>query len=418
MVSALTLAVLVALAGCGGGGGGRPPARTFALASTGVQAAPGEPQFFAMRPADLASDADVVSVHQDFYGVPWDAFSADVPTPPAEWVALMDAIKAQYAGRRIFLSLQLAGGATRDDLADRTTIVGGVVQTAHFGVPCYDFATAPDGPVLRAAWGRYVTWMVRQFDPEWVNVGVELNLFAVQCPVAWAGMVATEVAGYDAAKAAKPTVLAFPSFQIDTLYGRQQCTADDAHATPAQRAACYEANYAQLAGLKRDRFAVSTYPQGDPEWTHPADVDADYLTRGADRGGERLLVAETGWDSRPLAATLGTSCVTAKAFTEADTDAWLERVLAAADARQVDLVTWWSNRDLIPGALSDTCTYDATWQPVVDVFRGGGDDVSRFFGELGLKIFGTMGIRESDGTPKGAPFQRWKAAQARPLVAR
>jgi hypothetical protein len=280
-----------------------------------------------------------------------------------------------------------------------------------WGPRCQDLVAAPDGAALRTAWARYVAWMVSAFQPEWVNVGTELNLFAVQCPAAWPGMVAAERAGYDAAKAAKTGVVAFPSIQLDVLYGRQLC--------PAGLGACYDANYAQLADLARDRFAVSLYPQGDPEWKHPEDVDADYLTRAADRAGERLLVAETGWDSAALRGTLDGTCTTALAFTEADTDGWLARVLAAAESREADLVTWWSNRDFVPAAVSEACTYDATWQPEVDVFRatGGADPVAQYLGELTLKVFGTMGIRGSDGAPKGAPYERWKSAQARPVAA-
>jgi hypothetical protein len=407
--AALAVGVLLA---CGQGGSDGPAPRPFLLASTGIVAAPGAAWFFPMTAANLAEDVDVVSVHQDFYGVPWDAFLAG-RDPPAQWVAILDAIRSTYAGRRIFLSLQLAGGPGRAHLADKAWVdASGVLHVDQaWSARCYDLAAEPGGAALRAAWARYVAWMVEEFDPEWVNVGVELNMFAVQCPAAWPGMVAAERAGYDAAKAARPGVIAFPSIQLDVLYGRQLCTGG--------LGSCYEANLAQLAGLARDRFAVSLYPQGDPVWRHPAEVDADYLTRAADRAGGRLLVAETGWDSSPLAGTLAGTCETPLAFSEADTDGWLARVLDAAESRQADLVTWWSNWDLIPAAVSVACSYDSTWQPVVDVFRstGGSDPLAQFLGELTLKVFGTMGIRDDHGTPKGAAFRRWKKAQARPAAA-
>ncbi len=405
---------LALLAGCGSAGKEGPPPRPFLLASTGVVAAPGAAQFFAMTAADLAEDVDVVSVHQDFYGVPWDAFLAN-EAPPAAWVALMHGIRDTYAGRRKFLSLQLAGGPGRAYLADRARVdAGGVLHVDQaWGPRCYDLAAASDGAALRAAWARYVAWMVTEFQPEWVNVGTELNLFAVQCPGAWPGMVAAERAGYDAAKAAKAGVVAFPSIQLDVLYGRQLCPGSGTCLDT------YDARFAQLAGLERDRFAVSTYPMGDPVWKHPEDVDADHLTRAADRAVERLLVAETGWSSAAMSGTYQGSCLAARSFTEADTDGWLARVLAAAETSGADLVTWWSNRDLIPAAVSQGCTYDATWQPVVDVFRatGGAGPRAQYMGEITLKFFGTMGIRGSDGAPKGAPYQRWKSAQARPVAA-
>jgi hypothetical protein len=418
---------LALLAACGPGGkDDGPTPRTFALAATGIQADPGavtDPAtpFFAMRPADLADDADVVSIHQDFYGVPWTELAAGI-APPAAWVARMDALRDRYAGRRIFLSLQLAGGPQRTYLADSVVVNDGVPTNKERwnNKRCYDFASEADGAALRTAWTRYVTWIVNEFQPEWVNVGIELNLFAVQCPTAWPGMVETERAGYEAAKAARPGVIAFPSIQLDSLYGRQQCTPRDS---------CYDANFAKLADLAGDRFAVSLYPQSDSEWKRPDEVPADYLTRAADRAfaspagvfgsGVPMLVAETGWGSAAARGSWKGTCTTVMDFTEEDTDAWLARVLEAADARSMDLVTWWSDRDFIPAAVSESCTYDATWQPIVDLFRaaGGEDPAAQYLGELTLKVFGTMGIRGADGTPKGAPYSRWKAAQTRPLVA-
>jgi hypothetical protein len=57
---------------------------------------------------------------------------------------------------------------------------------------------------------------------------------------------------------------------------------------------------------------------------------------------------------------------------------------------------------------------------VVDVPRatGGADPTAQYMGEITLEFFGTMGIRGNDGAPKGAPYQRWKSAQARPVAAR
>lgn len=70
------------------GGGGSPPdappdapARTYRLASAAVQVDPvagvviGDP--------GLAADVDVVNVHQDFFGVPWNDFAADRARPPS-----------------------------------------------------------------------------------------------------------------------------------------------------------------------------------------------------------------------------------------------------------------------------------------------------------------------------------------------
>src|SRR5262249_55519110 len=147
------------------------------------------------------------------------------------------------------------GGAGRRFLADKTVIAGGKVKTQqNWSAECYDFATAADAAQTRQAYLAYVDYMVKKFQPRWVNVAIEMNLFGAACPAAWPGLVDVERAAYDAAKAAKADVIAFPSIQIDLLYGYSACP------PPMQRDDCYDANFAMLEHVKRDRFAISTYP--------------------------------------------------------------------------------------------------------------------------------------------------------------
>src|SRR5258708_40248647 len=91
--------LLFALVGCGHGDAastgdsGAPqdagPTRGYALASTGAQLlVTGGPAREELTPANLADDVDVIAVHQEFYGIPWDAFATGAPPPP-EWVAVM-----------------------------------------------------------------------------------------------------------------------------------------------------------------------------------------------------------------------------------------------------------------------------------------------------------------------------------------
>lgn len=60
------------------------------------------------------------------------------------------------------------------------------------------------------------------------------------------------------------------------------------------------------------------------------------------------------------------------AFTAADSARYLERVLTDAAALDMDLVTWWSDRDLVRTELMTDCPcdFDMSWCAVLDVFRG------------------------------------------------
>ena len=416
----------LALAACGSDGAGpdagtpdasTPDAcancRSYSLASTGVQAMPGQTLLFQMGAANLADDVDVVSIHQDFYGLPWDEFETN-QSPPAAWEVKMNELAAQTSGKPVFLSLQLAGGQGRRYLADKAVVTNGnLTTTQNWSVQCYDFASMADGAAKKQAYLRYVDYMVRKFQPRWVNVAIELNLF-MPCGSAWNGMVDVANAAYDTAKAAQPGVIAFPSIQIDSLYGGSDCP------TGMTRDQCYDANYAKLAGLKRDRFAISTYPYLQNDIKIVSNLPADWFTRAGDRGGERTVVAETGWISTNAVGSLNGTCLTALMATDDDQAAYLGRLLDDAQAHNMDLVTWWSNRDLLPAPVMTDCpcSFDATWCAIVNAFRqtGGTDPMQQFYGEMLLKIWGTMGVRTYDGNPRAAINARWQQARALPIA--
>jgi hypothetical protein len=387
------------------------------LAAGGVQVlTTGADLGLQITPADLATDADVVELHQEFYGVPWDAFAA-AAAPPAAWVAKMDQIATatRATGKPVFLSISMLNGG-RDHLAARTTVdAGGHLGTQdRWSAACYDFATAADAATYKQAYLRYARWMTDEFAPRWLNIAVEVNLFFEHCPGAAAGVVDVANAAYDAAKARDPALIVFPSIQIDHLYGYDQASCPD----QTNRAACFDRAYAQIAPLHRDRFAMSSYPIPLGGLT-VATLPADWFTRGAARGHEPMLIAETGAIDRALTGrSRDAGCVTFFTNTEADVAGYLGRVLADARAAHMDLANWWSDRDVVvPGFMSSCpCTFDATWCAVLDAFRGPpsptGPD-TQLLGELAIKAFGTMGLRGYDGTAK-PHLAAWNAARARP----
>jgi hypothetical protein len=408
-----------ALAPCGGGphldaGTDAPgvPTRSYRLASAGVQLDPvsgpvlGDP--------DLATDVDVVNVHQDFFGLPWNDFAANTAPPPA-WAAKMADIaqQAHATGKDIFLALAPLDG-DRTHLAPNV-VVGATGETIVHGwkPACYDLTAAADGANLRAAYARYVDYMVRLFQPRWTNVAVELSLFHVTCAAAWDGMVALERDAYDAAKRAAPATPAFPSIQIDILYGRLGCP------PPKTADQCYELEYAAMANLKRDRFAISTYPYNFVGFNRPQDIPADYFARAAVRGGERLFVAETGWLATNVVVTdQNSACLTALASSATEQADYFDRVVADSIAHDVEVITWISNRDfLIPEVMTECpCTFSKPWCDVIAAVRSQpSTPVAKRDAEVSFKVFGTMGIRDYSGAPRQPIFDRWTAARALPV---
>jgi len=393
--------------------------RAFRLAASGTQLLVTGPSVgFQLTEANLATDVDLVAIHQEFYGVPWNQFATNTP-PPAEWTAQMFSLAgwARDAGKEVFLSVSPLNGG-RYSLAARTVIVNGsIVSEDGWAAPCYDFATAADAATWRSAYVRYVEAMVDTFHPRYLNVAIELNLFLEQCPTAWEGMVDVVNAAYDAAKSRSPATVVFPSIQIDHLYG----VAPGSCPSGVDAGVCYDQAYARLGRVKRDRFAISTYPYL-AGFAAPNQVPADWFSRGPARGGERAVIAEAGWLSNSLVAqTSAGVCLTAVTSDESAEAAYLDLVLSAAERGRMDLVTWISDRDLLiaPMMTDCGCHLAQEWCAVRDIFRGPpptGSVDTQLQGELLLKAFGTMGLRAYDGTPKPTVYRRWQDARARSLA--
>jgi hypothetical protein len=399
--------------GCGDSASGN--ARSYRLAASGTQLlVSGATLGLQLTEANLADDVEVVAVHQEYYGVPWEAF-AGTGGPPPGWAARLAALSsfARGAHKQVFLSVSPLDGS-RSTLAPRVrTVSGAEVMESGWAPRCWDARTAPDGPTWRDAYVRYVEWMVDAFQPEFLNVGIELNLWDINCPSAWEGMVDVVNAAYDAAKARSPATRVFPSIQIDALYGM----APGSCPPGVDAGVCYETGYAHLARVKRDRFAVSSYPYLGAVPTLDA-LPTDWFTRAASRAGERTLIAEAGWLSTPLVAqSSGGTCFTALTSDEDLAAAYLNRLLSDAQRAGMELVTWISDRDLIIAPLMTDCGchQSAEWCAVRDLFRGpppSGTVDTQLQGELLLKVFGVMGLRTYDGAPKPAVYRRWQQARA------
>jgi hypothetical protein len=429
---ALTL-LLPLLVACSGGNDADtdavpPPSaatRSYLLSATAVQAVAGGQPFYQYTPAGfsaaaLAADTDVVTVFVEHYGLPWDDFAAAATPPDVHpWTQAMRrfADAARATGKPVALQLLLS----RDRLAAHARAQGAeLVIDSDWQPPCFDFAAGSDGPRYRQAFRRYVAWMVELFEPAYLVHAVEISTYRRVCGAgaSWQSLVDTANEAFDAAKALRPAMPVFPSFVLGDVYGND--------------AAGYDAAFfAQFDGLRRDRLGLSVYAQGLRGAVAGA-LPTDFFSRiRQQRPTEpRIVITETGWNSDDLRIGTPAQCTTALASSEAAALDYLHQLLVRAQADGIELVTWWSTRDLLPVAVMTAChpTAIATtvppfaacdtdpWCPAVNVFRAlDPDDPTA--GEIVFKAFGTMGLRRYDGTPKAALLQRWEAARALPYRA-
>jgi hypothetical protein len=395
--------------------------RSFQLASTGIQATPNfdDEPFYSFAASDLAVDVDVVAIHEDFYGIPWDEFLAG-EDPPRAWVEVMDGLVEAVADKPVFLSLQLVGGSNRAFLGARTQVLDDETlgsSEAEWSDLCYDFDAAEDADEIIEGFVAYAEWMIDRFDPVWLNPAIEMNLFYQACPDQWDALVRAEGEIHDAIKASHSDLVVFPSFVLETLYGLDPDCTDSAEDCLEDVADEYEENYAALAEVKRDRFAISTYPFGYTSMARVEDVPEGWFTGPSELGSEQLIIAETGWNSAPVnvkSITCG-GCEVWREFGCQEQADYFSRVVAEADVHDIELVTWWSSRDLLPSGVSGTCRYSGLpreWRAPLRVFR---KYLGCYLGEIVFKLWGTMGIRTYDGDPKGPIFPLWEAARTRPF---
>jgi len=389
------------------------------FASTPVQILIDDPLVVTFGDFDLAPDVDVVSIHQDFLGIPWDAF-ADGVEPPEYWTERIDRLLASVDtwDRPVYLSLALVGGAGRTFL-DARALEGedGLTTDAEWAEQCINLETHPDGGRWRHAYLRYVEWMVEAFDPAYLTIGIEVNLFQVACdgvdPGAYDALIDLCNEAYAAVKSTRPQLPVFPSIQIDALME----IAEGGACHGVDPTPCIEHNLGRNQGMLRDRFAISAYPHL-LEPAMPIDLER-HIEQVLDHvPAERPVFAETGYNSAPLVVNGGTAiqpqCLEVYPYSAERQQMYLEVVVDLARRHDMDLVTWWSNRDVLAMDAygSCPCEDEGDFCELLDAYRDSFHTVDeRLSIELLFKGFSAMGIREHDGTPKPI-LERWQELRA------
>ncbi|MFN8556680.1 MAG: hypothetical protein U0531_04800 [Dehalococcoidia bacterium] len=437
-------------------GGGR----TFLMGMGGLQAVNNgrDPLYQINTPmATLAADADIIYLHVETYGLPWNEFAAGPEPPPSHpWTEAMNDLARQReaVGKDVYLAMLLMRGEMAHNAEIRD---GALYVNDRWAESCFDFtAWATPGTranAYRTAYLNYVRWMVGRFRPSYVNVAVEVNSYWENCtnrgrPVAqWNAVVDLVNAAYDLAKGLNGTAVVFPSFAINDMYGHTVVSEQCVRPMPTRecsrrQAAHYSVAYAAVAGLKRDRFAISAWPYAAEVYDRdsptfngkrfltPATIPLDYFTRAADRGRERVFVAETGWttDDLVIKPRADLTCFAIVPSFQDYQRRYLEVLFTRAQNSIIDAVMWWSNQDALPQDVMTGC-YPYSRGP--DYAECEGDiwcaDANYFrnrrpenppFGELLFKAYGTTGMKRYDGVIKSQNHAFWQEIFARPYAAR
>lgn len=365
------------------------PSRYYAHVPLAMDPRSGRERFTAQN---IADDANMVTLHFDFFGIPWDEFASGAPLPAA-WVAEMDAIASlvEQLDLPVFLALTPLHGL-RNKLGPAASGVDDLALNHDFGAACEDIALRPDAGAVRDGYAAYVRHMVDRFEPVFLALSIEVNLYREQCPMAWPSMEGMLNAVREAEKARAPALPIFHTFHLETLWQASEQT-DPCF---GYSTTCLDANMAALASLQTDVMALSTYPLVPA--SNNGQLPADWFSAVADRTPLPLAVAETGYQAASIQAELDAqSCFDALPTSPQDQGVWMDRLLTEAESHDMPFVTWWSSRDLMPTSASGSCRCVDDEEPWCTF-------LAPLPAELRLlyQFFGSMGLREVGGTPRAA----------------
>ena len=117
--------------------------------------------------------------------------------------------------------------------------------------------------------------------------------------------------------------------------------------------------------------------------TSPSTIPGNWFTRAADEGGEQLIIAETGWLATSAAGTLDGTCITPIVHDPVEQAAYFDLLIELANDESIELVTWWSNRDVVVGLIAEARGRDAG---IVGIFHDVGVRRAVATGEIGMNV--------------------------------
>jgi hypothetical protein len=323
--------------------------------------------------ARIAEDADLMVHHFD-NGVPWPealtgapATEAFHPNLLADWTFR----RAQVpAGHELLLTL------TPIDLA-RTGLALYRGEGEDQPLPAPFAGYAFDHPDVIAAFTHYAREAIRFFQPDYVLIGIEVNLLIRNAPDQWPAYATLHREAYTALRSDFPDLPIMVSMTgIDLLDGYT-----DADPAGQQQA---------LADLEpyTDYLALSIYPYMTRYMTTP--VPDDFFDRIRALTDLPLAISETGYPAQTFAADVGGTRLTFESDAQRQL-AWIDRVLAAAMRDEYRFVVNFVLRD-----------YDALWEAI-----GAREDFTIAWRDTGLY--------DEDGGERPA-LLRWREALAMPLA--
>ena len=417
----LLFSLIMMQAACGGGSSNPPTeSRSFRMGATPFSVSHnGSETLFADWKFNHAADRDLLSLHvDDFYGVPWDYCDASGCTglPPA-WVSKWQNLASNAAAQKqlVYLAVSPLGGRRTlapNVLADGSTQDGWNTDIDSNG--CYLFDSDASALTWQAAYIGYLKFIIDLIQPDYLSPAVEINIPFLSCPAQQSAWASWYQQVQDAIKVAYPSLIVFPTFQLEFIYGNTPETA----CAGMTISDCFDTRLTQALSINADRIAFSSYPATwsyNPEYNYS--FPRDTFSKVAAVTNRPIWISETGWQAIPVLSsyqhTAGGSCGfaiypvtldipnvgTIDVANEQAQSVYMKWLLEQADQQNVEAVIWWLNQDYLDGDAAKLCpcapSDSASCKVLDDFYAVGGEGT-----ELLLRAFGNMALRRYDDSPR------------------
>lgn len=311
-LASLWLAFAVALSACGNGTAGTDseptsgPARSFMM---GFSSAPRELNADAYQEAIDFADTygEVVLIQRS---VPWSDF-----TPGAE---ISDETARNTRSEkqaiddndlRLFFAIDPTDGATgRDRLSNLPVSLAG---------------KGFDDAGVRGAFVSYAEYVALNYKPDYMALGVEMNLYYAQNQEDFENFKSLYTQAYAAVKAKSPQTQVTVTLQYEDLQGL--LPREDPHFAEWQLVSAFEPY--------TDFTAISTYPSF--AFPNAASIPDKYYSQLRAFTDKPIAIAEMGYATTAGAGGLNSG-------TEEDQAAFVERIMDEADALDMPFVVWFA----------------------------------------------------------------------------
>ena len=219
-------------------------------------------------------------------------------------------------------------------------------------------------PALRQAFVAYTAYVVKNYRPDYLALGVEVNMLYERSPKQFDAFVSLYNEAYAVAKGANPKTKVFPTFQLEDLEGNF--------------GTIHPPHWEILDAFRghMDALAISTYPFLT-DIRGAADLRAEYYSQLKSHWDGEIFIAEAGYPSAPVDGHVNVG-------TEEDQQVFLARLLGDAEANGFSMVIWFAALD--PSFATSGAS----------------------------NVFRDIGLRRSDGANKLA-WGTWEEWARRPL---